>query len=114
MLDEINLISLLEQTRKDARLLSGKAKLTEEESLNLVKLNERISTLSLVVGEDRKKDLYLQLKDMKITDIELIKASLYTLEQILISRGLTDKETIQKSLIAVIRSFREKHNAPTS
>ena len=110
MIDEINLIALLEQTRKDARILSDKKKLSDVENLHLVKLNERISTLSLIVGEDRKKDLYHQLKEMKITDIELIKASIFVLEQTLISRGLTDKESIQKNLIAVIRSFREKQN----
>lgn len=114
MLDETNLMSLLEQTRKDARTLSDKSKLSEAESLYLVKLNERIDTLKLVVGEDRKKELYKTLKEMKITDSELIKASIYVLEQVLISRGFTSKEEIQLNLLAVIRSFREKQNASTS
>lgn len=111
MIDEFNLIALLEQTRKDARLLSSKKSLTDEENLNLIKLNERIETLKVVIGEDRKKELYSQLKDMKITDLELLKASIYVVEQVLISRGLTNREEIQKSLITVIKSIREKNAA---
>jgi len=114
MLDETHLLSLLEKTRKDARALSDKSKLSEAENLHLIKLNERIDTLKLVVGEDRKKELFQTLKDLKITDSELIKASIYVIEQLLIARGFTDKEEIQRNLLAVVRSFREKKNVTTS
>lgn len=112
MLDETRTLLLIEDTKKDIRTLSDKKSLSSEESLQLVKLNERLDTLKFIAGEDRKKELYKQLLDLKITDIEVIKASIYVLEQILIARGFTNKEEIQQSLISVIKMMREK-NAPT-
>ena len=113
MLDETRVLLLLEDHKKEARTLSDKTNLTPEEFVELGRLNDRIDLLKLIVGEDRKKELFLQLKEMKITDIEVIKGSIYVLEQILIARGFTNKEEIQKNLLAVIKLMRGTQNAPT-
>lgn len=113
MLDENKLLLLLEECRKEARIISDKTSQTPEELEKLIRLNERIDTLRFVIGEDRKKDLYSQLKEMKVTDLEVIKGSIYVLEQVLISRGFTNKEEIQKNLIAVIKLMRG-NNASSS
>lgn len=108
MLDENRILLLLEDAHKRHKVLNSSHKLTPEQNVQKVRLEERIDVLKAVSGEESKSELRDALKEMKTTEWELLRASILVIEQVLVARGFTNQEEIYSNLINVIKHMRER------
>lgn len=108
MLEENKLLIILNDSIKQLRTLDASPN-SDENKLERIKLKERIGTLSVVLGEERKKYLQKQITDLNVTENEAMKASLLVLEQLLIARGFTNREEMTIQMISAVKNLREKN-----
>lgn len=107
MLDENRLLSLLDDYQKKLRSLEAVAKETPDDVMAKAILREKINLLGIVLGEDRKRLLRDEIKKLDVSELEILRGSILVIEQILITRGLTNQEDITSNLLAVIKRLRE-------
>jgi hypothetical protein len=109
MLDENRLTLMLEDYKNQLKALSSITTPSGEQTLQMVKLKERIELIKVIVGEERKKVLFDQMKDMNLTEWEIVRGSILVIENLLINRGFTNQEELQRNLIQVIKHLRDRN-----
>lgn len=109
MLDENRILLLLEDAQKRHKDMMANGRLTAEQAVQKAKLEERIDVLKAIAGEESKQELRDALKDMRVTEWEILRGSIMVMEQILVARGFTNQEEIYANLINVIKHMRERN-----
>jgi hypothetical protein len=107
MMDEARLGMMLEQTKNLLKTLDGVTNPTSEDVLQKIKVQERIFLLETILGDERKKEIKAKLREMKVSEWEVLRGSILVVEQILISRGFTHQEELQTSLLKAIEYMRK-------
>jgi len=107
VLDESRLGMMLEQSKKVLKTLEGVTSPTAEDVLQKIKVQERIDVLEIILGDERKKEIKAKLREMKVSEWEVLRGSILVLEQIIISRGFTNQEELQTNLLKAIEYMRK-------
>ena len=106
-MDEARLGMMLEQSKNLLRTLEGVTSPTSEDVLQKIRIQERIELLETVLGDERKREIKSRLREMKVSEWEVLRGSILVLEQILVSRGFTNQEELQTNLLKAIEYMRK-------
>jgi len=109
MIDENRLTLMLEDYKNQLKALSSTTNPSGEQTLQMVKIKERIDLIKVIIGEERKKILFDQMKEMNLTEWEIVRGSILVIENLLISRGFTNQEELQRNLIQVVKHLRDRN-----
>ena len=109
MIDENRLTLMLEDYKNQLKTLSSTPNPSGEHTLQMVKIKERIDLIKVIIGEERKKVLFEQMKEMNLTEWEIVRGSILVIENLLISRGFTNQEELQRNLIQVVKHLRDRN-----
>jgi hypothetical protein len=109
MIDENRLTLMLEDYKNQLNALSSSTpNPSGEQTLQMVKIKERIDLIKVIIGEERKKILFDQMKEMNLTEWEIVRGSILVIENLLITRGFTNQEELQRNLIQVVKHLRDR------
>lgn len=114
MLNEAKVRLILAESRNELAELEAKTNPTGDETVKIIRLTERIETLKVIVGDERKTLIKDKIKEMNMTEHEVIRGSLLVLESLLVQRGFTTEEEIQTSLINVVKHLRSRNGSSSN
>lgn len=111
MLNETRIKSVLADTKKELTELESKTNPSGDDTVKIIRLKERMETLRVILGEERKSIIKETIRDMNMTEAEVMRGSLLVLESILVQRGFATEEELQASLINVVKHLRSRNGS---
>lgn len=109
MLTETRIKTVLLETKKELTELESKTNPSGDDTVKIIKLKERIETLKVILGEERKNIIKETIRDMAMTEAEVLRGSILVLESILIQRGFATEEELQANLISIVKHLRGRN-----
>lgn len=109
MLTETRIKTVLTETKKELTELESKTNPSGDDTVKIIRLKERIETLKVILGEERKSIIKETIRDMAMTESEVVRGSILVLESILIQRGFATEEELQTSLINIVKHLRGRN-----
>jgi hypothetical protein len=109
VLTETRIKTVISETKKELTELESKTNPSGDDTVKIIKLKERIETLKVILGEERKNMLKEAIKDMCMTESEVIRGSILVIESILVQRGFATEEELQTNLINIVKHLRGRN-----
>lgn len=114
MLNENKIRTALAETRKELAELESKTEPTGDDTVRIIKLKERVETFRVVLGDERKALIKDKIKEMGMSEVEVLRGSILVLESILVQRGFTTEDELQASLINVVKHLRSRNGSSSN
>jgi hypothetical protein len=111
VLNEARLRTVLADTKKELTDLESKTNPSGDDTVKIIRLKERIETIRVILGDERKSIIKETIRDMNMTEAEVIRGSLLVLESILVQRGFATEEELQTSLINLVKHLRSRNGS---
>lgn len=111
MLNELKVRTALSEAKSELIELESKTNPSGDDTVKIIKLKERIETLKVVLGDERKALIKDKIREMGMSEGEVLRGSILVLESILVQRGFTTEEELQASLINVVKHLRSRNGS---
>lgn len=109
MLTETRIKTVLSETKKELTELESKTNPSGDDTVKIIKLKERIETIKVILGEERRNILKETIREMNMSESEVIRGSILVLEGLLVQRGFATEEELQTNLINIVRHLRGRN-----
>jgi len=109
VLTETRIKTVLSETKKELTELESKTNPSGDDTVKIIKLKERIETIKVILGEERRNILKETIREMNMSESEVIRGSILVLEGLLVQRGFATEEELQTNLINIVRHLRGRN-----